>query len=192
MTVASKPVKTQIANLAKKLEKAVKETFSKNNMELLGNQILSDIVTRTRLGYGFEEINGPKKKLAPLSFSYRDFRAGRAAFYTDKSGRIRKYKPERSQKPKLDSTTRPSKSNLTLTGDMLRSITYKQGSLGFGKTLTFFSGDRKNAEKVGYAHDGSTNRAQRKFLGLTKQEITKIRNRVELIYSANLKKFVGG
>lgn len=175
----------KFGKIAKKITSTIKEVNSPTTLKKIGQLAIDEIYLQTKLGYGFDEVGGPKKKLAPLAQSYKDFRAGRVAFFTDQYGRIRKYKPK--TKPTLDSTTRPTKSNLTFSGSMLRSLTYKTGR----NSIKVFIGNAKDAQKAAWAHEGSTNRPQRKFLGLTLAGFTKVRNLVDKIFSEKIKQNLG-
>lgn len=178
------PVK-KFGRIAKRIQETIKSVNSEATLKKIGQLAIDEIYLQTKLGYGFDKIGGPKKKLAPLKKSYTDFRAGRVAFFTDQYGRIRKYKPDK--KPTLDSTTRPNKSNLTFSGSMLRSLTYKVGR----NSIKVFIGNPKDAQKAAWAHEGSPNREQRKFLGLTINGFTKVRNLVDRIFSEKIKTNLG-
>lgn len=105
-----------LRNIFKKIEDATKETISAPIMERLGEFSVDLVVKRTRLGYGVPIQFGTKSKLKPLSRPYKTFRK-------DYQG--------------LSSTTTPSKSNLTLTGQMLASvrvISSRPGVVRFGPT----------------------------------------------------------
>lgn len=84
-----------------KLTKQTKDARSKSVYKFLADELIKIIVKRTRLGYGVDNTLGTRSKLKALSPRYIKARKD----YLD-----------------IDSTTRPSKSNLTLTGQMLRSM----------------------------------------------------------------------
>ena len=110
--------------------------------EQIGKMSALQIAKRTRLGYGVSD--GKKEKLAPLKPS---------------TVKARKRK-------RLHSETSTKKSNLTETGQMIDSITYKFSS---GKASVTFT-NPKAKQKANWAHDGSSNRAKREFMGLTDLE----------------------
>ena len=178
------PVK-KFGKIAKKIQATIKEVNSQTTLKRIGQLAIDEIYTQTKLGYGFDTVGGPKVKLAPLTKSYKDFRAGRVAFFTDQYGQLRKYKPK--IKPTLDSSTTPNKSNLTFSGSMLRSLTYKVGR----NSIKVFIGNAKDAQKAAWAHEGSPNRKERKFLGLTLAGFTKVRNLVDRIFSEKIKTNLG-
>lgn len=96
---------TQLNKIIKKLEKQLDVSIAKKEMQALGEFTLSIIVKRTRLGYGVKTNLGAKKRLLPLSDRYKKFRRT----FTN-----------------LSDTTAPSKSNLTLTGQMLESMSVER------------------------------------------------------------------
>ena len=88
---------------------------------------------RTKLGFGVssdtaEASKVKRVKLSPLSDSYIKQRQGKLKFFTGKQGQV--YAKENSsdfkiQKPKLGKLGKPSKSNLTYTGEMLEALSFK-------------------------------------------------------------------
>lgn len=99
-----------------RIDKTIKEAKNKNIMKAMAKQAIVLVVKRTRLGYGVDRNMAKRSRLKALSPSYTKFR-----------------KDFRS----LSSTTRPKKSNLTLTGDMLKSmdiISLKDGKVIIGPT----------------------------------------------------------
>jgi hypothetical protein len=102
---------------AKLIEKTIKDGIDKKLLEPIAEEAIKIIVRRTRLGYGVSKHFGTKAKLKALSSKYVDIR---------------------SRFKNLDrSTTRPKKSNLTLTGQMLNSMAItksKDGQIIIGPT----------------------------------------------------------
>jgi len=95
-----------------KIKKTFESTIDANDMRKLGKFSVEMIHKRTKLGYGVanfyegdkNSINQKKKRLKPLSPAYVKFR-------------------QRMKKAgKLDSSTTVKKSNLTLTGQMLKNL----------------------------------------------------------------------
>jgi hypothetical protein len=86
----------------KGLKSATKTAVNKKAMDFLGTTAIGLIVKRTRLGFGVKRDGGQRYPLSSVKWS-------------DKYARLRKSYP-------LDETTRPGKNNLTLTGQMLRSV----------------------------------------------------------------------
>lgn len=91
-----------------KLSKTVQETVDRVTMQKVGDFTALLVVKRTRLGYGVNDNFGDKKKLAALSINYVKSR----------------------KKNGVDSTTSPKKSNLTKTGQMLKSVQAKYKAKG--------------------------------------------------------------
>lgn len=92
------------------------ESISPTAMKALGDFAVDTVVKRTRLGYGVSIGFGVKSPLKALSNRYKQYR---------------------KNFPKLSSTTTPSRSNLTLTGQMLASvrvINIRPGVVRFGPT----------------------------------------------------------
>ena len=123
----------------------------------IGQYAVDRIKTRTRLGKGVKEFNTPSEKLKPLS---------------------RAYIKQRVKDSKLSSQTTPSKSNLTRSGGMLDSLTYKVSG---DKVIIGF--DKSSAErKAGYVSD------ERPFLTLSTAEYNGL---IRLIRKEVLKKLQG-
>jgi len=91
-----------------KLSKTVQETVNRVTMQKVGDFTAELIVKRTRLGYGVDDNFGEKKKLAALSINYVKTR----------------------KRLGVDSTSSAKKSNLTRTGQMLKSVKAKYKSAG--------------------------------------------------------------
>lgn len=171
----------------KQIQIAAKDIQSPTSLKLIAVSARNQIVKRTRLGFGADRAGGQKKKLAPLSKSYKAQRKGQVAFYTDSFGRLRKI-DNPSIKPKLSSTTSGGKSNLTFSGDMLKNIGFTIG----GKVITIGAKAQKQKEKVFFAHEGSKNRPERKFLFLTDKETLKVAQLVDKLFDLALSKRIGG
>ncbi|HXF29112.1 MAG TPA: hypothetical protein VN457_04620 [Chlamydiales bacterium] len=104
-----------LRNIFSRLEKSVNEALARSQMEDLGHFAVDLVVKRTRLGYGVDKQFGTKSPLQGLTLNYI----------------------KRRKKIGLDKTTSARKSNLTNTGQLLRSVDIidaKKGSLRFGPT----------------------------------------------------------
>lgn len=101
-----------------RLEKAVKQSVSAAALKEIGEFTKDIVVKRTRLGYGVEKNFSQREKLAPLKKSYTK---------------------ARSMFSGLSARTTPKKSNLTLTGQMLESMTFRVSK---GSVTIFPSGTR--------------------------------------------------
>lgn len=93
-----------LKKILSKLSDTVQESVNKKTMEAVGEFTKDLVVKRTRLGYGVDENFGEKSKFADLSTSYV---------------------LARKRNSGLSSLTRPKKSNLTKTGQLLDSIRAK-------------------------------------------------------------------
>lgn len=161
--------KVNMKGFEKAMAKAFDTMESATEMRLAGEFVVDRIVKRTRLGKGVEQDGADPQQLKSLSQSYRDFRKGKLAFFT-KGGVVVPYKPK--QGPKLDESTSASKSNLTLTGQMLKSIKVivaRTGSVLVGPTgsrRSAFGGKSltSNKEVAGFVS------IERPFLNLSKPE----------------------
>ena len=106
------------------------------------------IVKRTRLGVGVDPATGNSYKIPPLSENYKEVRQGKARFYTDKAGNVHKVLKNSSnsdyvKKPRLAGTTTPAKSNLTATGQLLKSLTTVKLKFQGGVAYMIRVGDRR-------------------------------------------------
>lgn len=95
-------IKNDLKGLFAKVRRAIGPAQNKLVLKLLSAEAISIIVKRTRLGYGVKKEGGERFKLSSIPWS-------------------EKYKLIRKTAP-LDETTSPKKSNLTFTGQMLRSV----------------------------------------------------------------------
>jgi hypothetical protein len=84
------------------LKSATQIAVNKQAMDFLANTAITLIVKRTRLGFGVRTEGGQRYALSSVKWS-------------DRYARLRRTYP-------LDGTTAPGKHNLTLTGQMLRSV----------------------------------------------------------------------
>jgi len=98
--------KSDIEKFVRNLRRGTGVATSKANMRLLGERCIQLIVRRTQQGFGVARTGGEEVNLKSLSENYIAYR--------------------QKNRRKLDGTTTPRKSNLTFTGQMLRSMTVKQ------------------------------------------------------------------
>lgn len=132
-----------------KLRSSVGSLAVKTNLRLLAKEAIHLVVKRTRLGYGVRTEAGERFKLSSIPWS-------------DKYAKLRKAKTT-----KLDETTTARKSNLTLTGQMLRSVKVIRQS---GDTITIGpSGARKEGTTNEDVARGNANRG-RVFMNLSMNE----------------------
>ena len=117
---------------------------------------------RTRLGYGVEKEGGKKEKLEKLS---------------------KPYIKQRKKYLKLSSGASATKSNLTQTGHMLRSMIWR---ITRSSIIVQFSNPFAK-DKAGWAHDGAKKRPPRPFMFLSKLEIKQVQNKVSKYFKTILK-----
>jgi hypothetical protein len=92
--------RTALNGVIKRINAALVESIKPRELEPVGRFAIDIIVKRTRLGYGVSRNYGFKESLRKLSSKYI----------------------KRRQRISLGELTTPKKSNLTLTGQMLRSM----------------------------------------------------------------------
>lgn len=119
--------------ILKRIDKSIVEVTKPVVLKDVAKFTVDLVVKRTRLGYGVEKNFGQRKKLGPLKDTYVDKR----------------------KKDGVDGTTTPKKSNLTNTGEMLRSLDY---TVRDATIIISPTGSRNvnlaeyNAEQVTYAN----------------------------------------
>jgi hypothetical protein len=149
----------KLAAMAKKVDSILPKLINQGKMNFLleGKDSIPDIIKRrTRLGRGVND-GGGLDKLKPLSDKYKNRRKNIA----------------------LSGETKPNKSNLTLTGEMLNSII---GSIR-GTIASFtFKGDENN-KKAGWAEEGG-----RPFFKLSESEKNGISRKIASVIRKALRK----
>jgi hypothetical protein len=148
-----------------KLKEAYQQLLKAKYQKKIGTAAEDMIRVRTRLGYGVEENEKPRDKLAKLSTSYV------------------KQRKTTLQKILNRDVASPKKSNLSLTGRMLRDIDSKAERYGF----KVYPGNNRAKKLTEYAEEGSSNRPQRKYMHLSDKEITKVKQEIDRTLRAILK-----
>lgn len=144
----------QFQNIVKKLEQSVKEAINKTALVDVGVFATDLIVKRTRLGYGVKKPYDSKEKLAKLSPNYVK---------------------SRKMFDGLHSLTRPNKSNLTRTSQMLDSIASKVKANVIEIKPTGTRDDGKRNEDIArYNAQGGKGRPKRIFLNISQLEFKQI------------------
>jgi len=172
-----------------KVKKAVNEGINLKYVEELKDRIVS----RTQLGIGVDPETGVSIRLLKLSDSYKEQRQGKARYYTGANGKIvrvgkNKTNSDYVKKPRLSKTTTPAKSNLTATGQLLKSLTVVKAKIQGGVAYFIRVGDKRgrglfdspstigNKKLVEYlAEQGRT------FLGFTKSQKNQITKEIRQI-----------
>lgn len=163
-----------------KLENEIGTLLGRTFMVEIGKLAREIVYKRVKSGYGVSGLDGEniqKQKLKPLSDSYIKQRQGKVKFIT-KNGNVIPLVPGskfKIAKPKLGEFGSPSRSNLTLSGEMLNAVKYELTRQGF--TLVIPDSARS---------DGKTNaevadlvQGVRPFFALTTQEVQILTREVE-------------
>lgn len=155
--------KKDLLKIARNIRKGIGFAVSKKQMRELGLEAIGLIVERTRKGKGVRQTGERQRKLKKLSSSYIAYRKTR----------------------RLDSTTSARKSNLTFTGQMLRSMVVKQST---NRKVTW--GPNKRKRKGGLTNEklGEIVSKKRPFNNLSARELTKLTKEIERVLSRQLSK----
>lgn len=171
--------------VSESVTKAVAQAVNQGVTQAYVEELKDRVVNRTRLGIGVNPINGKGYKLPPLSEGYKTARKGTKIAKQNKfdAKRKRNAKKKELPPPKLTSTTTPSKSNLTATGQLLRSLTVAKARITGGVAFFINVGDNRGKDLFGRSSKignktlvGYLAQQGRVFLGFTnsqKNQITK-------------------
>lgn len=151
------------------------------------------IYKRVKDGYGVTSDIRPaesteRKRLKPLSKSYIDYRKGVTLFFVGKQGQTYPVKSDKKKKfpsPVTGEFGKPTKSNLTLTGQMLNAIGLEYSDLGFKlyiKNSTRNGARINNKEVAGYVSK------ERPFFALTAGEVRILQRELENIINEIIRK----
>lgn len=184
-------------SFAKKLIAATQELGKSSNMQKIGEAAKDIIKKRTRLGYGVEATGEERVSLKPLSNDYKEYRKelGKTKKAKMKASQLKagesvklskkdKKRASSESNIRLSDATSPTKSNLTLTGQMLDSLTARasEGSVSIKASGSRNDG-KTNEDVAGYAEDGG-----RRFLDLAKGDLNQLRVLLSNIVDDILKK----
>ncbi len=155
--MASRDLKIAFDKVNIATQKKIDKTLNPVFMNKVGKKLAEDITRRTRTGHGVKKEGEKKEKLDKL-----------------KASTIKKRKREKKL-GKLSNLTTPTKSNLTMSGELLDSLTPKSIKkkevrlefLGRHKNARIKNSDLADAMEKG---DRSRNRPPRPFLGPTNLE----------------------
>lgn len=146
--------KKSIDSAVQRIQNVFGTSLDAKNMKLIGNQAVFEVKRRTRLGYGVPEDRAPKEKLLALSYEYIQQRI------------------EMAEDGELSSATKPSKSNLTATGQMLDSlkvINYRRNFAEISPEGSRYDTNQTNQEISAYVEAQG-----RPYLNLSALEIKKL------------------
>ncbi len=196
-----KTMANEFDGFAKKVRASMEEIRRSSNMQKIGEAAKDIIKKRTRLGYGVEATGEERVALKPLSRegdpSYVDYRKNlgatkKAKFKASqlkagenvKLSKKDKKRASSNSSVRLSDATSPTKSNLTLTGQMLDSLTARasEGSVSIKASGSRNDG-KTNEDVAGYAEDGG-----RRFLDLAKGDLNQLRVLLSNIVDDILKK----
>lgn len=127
-----------------RFSRMVENVINNEVLNQIGDEMVSAIQNRTRLGMGVPSMGAPKNKLANLSPYYIRAR-------------------ETYLQSIMWNLARTRLSHLTLTGQMLSSIDYE---ISRNSVILKFNNE-KALEKAQWAHEGSDNRPPRPFFFLS-------------------------
>lgn len=154
-------------DLTKKLEEMAKQiTLPKNTrqLEVIGQLAVDLIVKRTRLGFGVKKNGGKRFRLASLTEGY----------------------VKQRKKGGLSSFTRPKKSNLTRTGQMLESV--KILKLSRGVITVGPQGKRNDGKSNDDIAIWNAKRKGRSFIYISDNEYNQLRRAYRKMFGDLLKK----
>ena len=146
------------------LQRNFSRPLKKKELQKIGDLSAELIRRRTRDGFGVAKTGGRRRRLNSLSEQYIAFRRRFRSLSTD---------------------TSPSKSNLTLTGQMLASvqtIKVRRGTKGKALVLVATKG-RKNIKKAEFNADSG-----RIFMNLSKRELKDITKTMTKFIKTNVSK----
>lgn len=171
------------AAIVRKLSKALDDTVGGSYPEEVKNRI----VKRTQLGIGVDE-DGNAYKLPALSDNYKEMRQGKARWYTVNGRKIKVTEGESVKKPRLSGTTKPAKSNMTATGQLLKSLTVVKLKLADAVGWSIRVGANRGRGLFGYPSSWDNKQIVahwaangRRFLGLTKAQKNQISREIRQI-----------
>lgn len=141
------------------INKAVEEALANDVLQSIGDDFVDQLRTRTRLGNSLDKHGGEPSKLKPLSFEYVEHRK------TFKG---------------LSELTKPTKSNLTLTGDMLDDLT----ATAQNDQITITFKNQYSKDKARWVS------AVRPFLFISRVQIERLKNNLEKKITELLKKYL--
>lgn len=184
-TTIDDQVEVAVSNKMKKaLEGAINAKFIEEQKNL--------IIARTQLGVGVTP-DGEAYKLPKLSESYKEQRQGKARWITVNGKKIKITKGQ-IRKPTLASTTQPAKSNLTATGQLLKSLTtVKLKYVGGIRWIIRISDNRGRdmngrSSSIGNRQLNEYLEAQgRRFLGFTRGQKNEIIRKIRQILNRSIK-----
>jgi hypothetical protein len=147
---SKKSINAAIANIQGIFGKSI----DSKSMERIAKEAVIEIKRRTRLGYGVAEDRQPKEKLLSLSYEYIEQRF------------------EMKEDGILSDATKPQRSNLTMTGQMLDSLRVINHRRNFAEISPY--GSRWDSDLTNQEVSAYVEAAGRPYLNLSDLEIKKL------------------
>ena len=177
--------------LSDSLSKLSQEFYKKKNLDRIAERARSIIYKRVKSGKGINNDTlqtgkAEPVKLKPLSDNYKKWRAGKQQFFTNKKTKNVFLSKDKKwiDKPVLGEFGSNNKSNLTLSGQLLDSMTYRVSAKEIyifiptstrRKTNKYDNNDKTNKEVAEYVSK------DRPFLAITSGELRILEREVDLI-----------
>lgn len=137
------------------LEGIIENILSKNNLKKIGTEVVHDMKVRTTLGEGVKSSGSRPSSFASL-----------------KPATIE----DRKKVRRLSNLTRPNLSNLTRTGKMVNSISFKVKT---NSIQIYLKGNRNN--KIATYHmEGTKNMPARPFFNLSNFEVDRVQQMLQV------------
>lgn len=172
MKIKAKEINLGIDKLKPKLTKLALGSVTNDDIKTLCEFIVNIIKKRTRLGFGVKENGEKREKLKELKGRPKPYKS------TIHSRELAK------EKGLLSKETTPTRSNLTMTGQMLDAITYsvkKLSGIIFIKDSSRSGSDATNKEVAEYVSK------DRPFLNLSDSEIRQVKAQAVKLIKSKLK-----
>jgi hypothetical protein len=191
--------------ISKQLEKAIQGkitgAITRGFSDEYANELKTRIQKRTQLGTGIDPKTGASKRLKPLADITKLVRQNKARIYSTKSGGkivytdgteeeglSRKQKKRKGEifksvagNIRLSDKTKPAKSNLTATGQLINSLTVVKIKIAGTKAYLLTLGDRRgrdmfgNSSKIGNKKLNEYVSVERPWLGFTRSQVNEIK-----------------
>ena len=196
MDINIKVSKIDLSKITNTIKEAV---FGRQQMKEFMQGLADDIKKRTRRGYGVARDLGPDGKFIGLSPSYILYRQGKIKFFTTKNNKLaylKKGKKVTIEKPELSEFTKPTRSNLTLSGQMLDSLIADssgtlKGEITIKDTRKPIKGQNKaptNNQLAEWHEEGAGKLPKRPFMHVSIAEYDRLIQAMQRKLNAQLKK----
>ena len=191
--------------LSKELEKVIQGkitgAITKGFSLEYANELKERIQKRTRIGIGVDPLTGSSKRLTPLAEITKKVRQNKARIYstkgggkivytdgTEEEGLTRDQKKRKAEIFKavagqvhLSPDTKPAKSNLTATGQLIDALTVAKLKIDGTVSYLIYLGDRRGRDmfgkssKIGNRELNEYVSKERPWLGFTRSQVNEIK-----------------